>query len=1072
MYQTVDPLIVEIEKVLAVTSVDDAQLNKARRSFREYLLQKWPNLLGSSTIAEVVSEMTRDTRHFQNETACLIRYLAVQGFLPDNNSTNSLYRNLAALVERTLPGLSNYFKLQDRKQNYEKIDILTRVHSNIEALLNPLRNVPAEIAALLNSKQAVFSALNHSAVRAYCAPFEIAGGNGHIETLFSRFTRLNVDSDSLPMDVREAQDAVDAGKVFCDINATFLTNNFIHPFFVCASEALQQFVTSARARLTSNIVARMAPNSALQKRYPLHSEGREILLSIPFRNAGPSRAIGVVAGIECDLEDIVFDKNEIILGNIAPGDFSLIARAMIIKPVTEITIMVSIAWQEAGSLDRKSLVFTCNVNSQIGDVDWGAMKYARPYKTEVAKGDEFVGRADLVRELSSKMLQVPMEPFYVTGQKRVGKTSLVLAAGEFAKANHLSAELHICYCLWGEFAHPNPVASVRILGEKIASIILSTLPLGREFPGKLEFDGSLADLIRLARHASEVEPENKYVIILDEFDEIHQELYIQGNLAETFFANLRALSAVSNVCLALVGGENMPFVMDRQGQKLNRFVRVGLDYFSRDREWPDFVTLVKRPTAGTIHWHDEAISEIFNIANGNPYFAKILCAEVFSAAVEERDADLTTEEVVRATARQVARLDTNSFSHLWQDGIYKSVAERDPDILRRKRLLVAIARVLRSGKPLIFENIVESSKFSLLPVHEVAPVVNEFLRRRILREDHGIYDFVLPVFRSWLAEVGITQLAFDAIGEELARSAQAIEDASYVTATEREELVRKWPPYQGKYISSDAVKAWLGQVNTNRKQRLLFTLLQNVHFFDEQKVRTSLRTAHGLLRAAIPQFVQKKRSQRRVDLIVTYVDGEGKSGQYYASKYAEENNIGTQSIISSSNFAFNFREYQEKYGKVAAIVIVDDIVATGRSWSNNIQEFIKRCERTLREANVPITAVALTATADGEQRVRRDLDQIDWLDIDLRVCELLSDESFAFKDENGIWKHSDDKDEAKALCNDIGARIYPNNPLGFGNQGLLIVFPDTCPNNTLPIFHSTNGESKNRWIPLFPRLTN
>jgi hypothetical protein len=32
-----------------------------------------------------------------------------------------------------------------------------------------------------------------------------------------------------------------------------------------------------------------------------------------------------------------------------------------------------------------------------------------------------------------------------------------------------------------------------------------------------------------------------------------------------FFANLRALSRCRNVCVVLIGGENMPFIMDRQG---------------------------------------------------------------------------------------------------------------------------------------------------------------------------------------------------------------------------------------------------------------------------------------------------------------------------------------------------------------------------------------------------------------------------------------------------------------------------------------------------------------------------
>ena len=73
-------------------------------------------------------------------------------------------------------------------------------------------------------------------------------------------------------------------------------------------------------------------------------------------------------------------------------------------------------------------------NAQRSDIDWQAQAYRRPYSTDVAKGDTFVGRFEKVQALGNKMLRTPMEFVpHVTGQKRVGKTSLALAAVEFAK---------------------------------------------------------------------------------------------------------------------------------------------------------------------------------------------------------------------------------------------------------------------------------------------------------------------------------------------------------------------------------------------------------------------------------------------------------------------------------------------------------------------------------------------------------------------------------------------------------------------------------------------------------------
>jgi hypothetical protein len=238
---------------------------------------------------------------------------------------------------------------------------------------------------------------------------------------------------------------------------------------------------------------------------------------------------------------------------------------------------------------------------------------------------DFVGRQELVRYLASKLLRSPMEPFYITGQKRVGKTSLSLAAAEFAKEKAPAGELDYCYILWGRIMHEDPRVSLRELGETIDAFVASGLPKSINRP-RASYDGSLAPLLKLADLALSIVPNRKFVIIIDEFDDIHQELFLQGNLAETFFSNLRAVATTKNISLILVGGENMPFVMNRQAQKLNRFSRVNLDYFSRDNEWEDYQLLVRRPTAGVINWHEDAIAELFNITNGNPYFTKLVCS--------------------------------------------------------------------------------------------------------------------------------------------------------------------------------------------------------------------------------------------------------------------------------------------------------------------------------------------------------------------------------------------------------------------------------------------------------------
>lgn len=567
-------------------------------------------------------------------------------------------------------------------------------------------------------------------------------------------------------------------------------------------------------------------------------------------------------------------------------------------------------------------------------------------------------------------------------------------------------------------------------------------------------------------------PERKFVIILDEFDEIHQELFLQGNLAETFFGNLRALSRCKNICIVLVGGENMPFIMDRQGQKLNNFSRISLSYYSRELEWRDFQLLVRTPAAGILNWHDDAVSEVFNSTNGNPYFAQIICANVFRAAVLERDADITANEVKRSIEAEVSVLGSNSFAHLWQDGVHKATDEREPDILRRRRVLVALARCLRQHLHPTVSNIAERKASAILSETEIAIVLDEFVKRDVLHEKDSKYNLVLPIFYLWLVDVGVSQLIADTLNEELANEALTLENAALVRSEEVAALSRKWPTYRGIRIGTDDIRAWYQQVTAFRDQRILFELLKRTHFYSEAHVRERLKSAHEMVRRALPAPIMRTRNDRRKDILLTYVDGEGKSGSSYASIYAEENGIAADCVIAPDRFNLRFDQHVEKNGPVAAVIIMDDIAATGTSLSENVSDFVSKCSDQLQSTLVRV--ITLVATEAAQSKILRKFQKQENIDIDFRTCEILPKEAFAFPEDTDVWDTDENRERAIALCTDIGSKIYSKKtPLGYGNTGLLVVFPTTVPNNSLPILHSyARTGSSQPWTPLFPRTPN
>ena len=189
-------------------------------------------------------------------------------------------------------------------------------------------------------------------------------------------------------------------------------------------------------------------------------------------------ATGVHVTALLEGEDVVLGSETIILGNVLPGEFSVVLDVMVITPNSGFAGMLNVRWGEIGNPNTKEGVFEFQVWAQSSKIDWGALEYGTPYSIDVAEGDQFIGRDEKVRSLAAKLLRRPMESFYITGQKRVGKTSLALAAAEFAKANAARDALDYKYILWGSVAHSDAGILLRRLGEKIHAFIVSHLPAG------------------------------------------------------------------------------------------------------------------------------------------------------------------------------------------------------------------------------------------------------------------------------------------------------------------------------------------------------------------------------------------------------------------------------------------------------------------------------------------------------------------------------------------------------------------------------------------------------------------
>lgn len=193
------------------------------------------------------------------------------------------------------------------------------------------------------------------------------------------------------------------------------------------------------------------------------------------------------------------------------------------------------------------------------------------------------------------------------------------------------------------------------------------------------------------------------------------------------------------------------------------------------------------------------------------------------------------------------------------------------------------------------------------------------------------------------------------------------------------------------------------------------------------------------------------------------MDAPSKSGARYAKLYADENEIYFDQVVERSNL---FEQMQGMNENPRALVFVDDFVGTGQSAKEYFDDVFKEVGREVSKRNWQVFFIAVI----GFQKAKKEL--IDHcaasgIPITIHFCDTLDEESRCFQENSEIFPDPIERKTAKDVVLQIGLQLEPKWPLGYKDSQALVVFDDTCPNNTIPILwaHSLKGN----WTPLFRR---
>jgi AAA+ ATPase superfamily predicted ATPase len=825
--------------------------------------------------------------------------------------------------------------------------------------------------------------------------------------------------------------------------------------------------------------------SLADKKYPLEVASVPVAVRIALANRGPGVARNVVLRLAADA--VGFEEDERRYSSLSVGTREVVFAGKVVTMQSP-AALAEVSWESGrGSLSTR--LFELELLAQAKQIDWAQFEFANPYSLmPVATETELAGRSAPFRQLVAAALSETPKAVVIHGQKRVGKTSLLNALVSELERRDLPGIVSVSIT-GGDIASSDPMQFVPRFGKAVCDEIRADDRFADV--GIPEFEDTLAPLKAFGRGCIKRDSSFRLILAVDEFDLLPVDLYRPGSPAEAFFASLRTLTLEPWLRLILVGSERMRTILAEQGSHLNNVDEIALDYFARDRDFEDFRQLVAAPTAGLLEFTEGAIARIYDWVAGHPYFAKYVCQKVFERAFASQDAHVTDADVQSGVSDALQDLEQVKFSHFWADGIVERDAEKSAIVEnRRRRVLHALSEHLQpsggegAGGDLwagVDDVIGTAVKVLGLEREDVSSELQKFCERGVFVSQNRRLRPRIPLFGHWLADHGRERLPLSFTDEDAVERYRARIDALRVTPEEVRLLVEDWPEFQGRLIAVDEVCNWLKQFGDEREQRLAYPLLQHLTFPSDEVVRRRLGNVHRGLdqdarerrgaRGEVLVKIERGRSDiakaRRREWLVTYFGPTAGSGNRFARLYAQQNNILiSQNVVPLARASEAVAVSEGLLG----IVVADDFLGSGSqgvAYLEGLKADNADLLSLLEKRDLVLHYVVSLAFDRAMQLVERTITELD-LPVRLHVAKALGEEHRVFSEDSIFYPDEDIRADAHRLLTSIGERLEPRQPLGFGETAAAVVFEDSCPNNTLPVFRKSSRGSF-EWRSLFNR---
>jgi hypothetical protein len=1032
--------------------VSAAAIADEERPFFQWLFELWNGLLDTqvSTWPELLRKPPEKIRNrLIGLTLVRVCVAAHVDFTTEHS---------ARLIEFTRAECSDVFerlKINDKQQPFEQLRALKSIDVLLAEKLQTLKDASTatDLRTIQQRVHGITQTLTDGLVRGLMTlqlPTSFAKTN--MPALFKTLEPLvnGRDVDFIEH-VDFARAEIKTATTLLRANLTFYAAKYLIPLIEHLSHLVEQAYQSSDATKPARVSVHAYP-----RKYPFHARGSTVRLRFIAENHGPGPAsdIEITFTLFHYLEPA---EKTIWISGLGTGKQAIDLDVCVGDVGDQVEFYVQTVWNNVDST-RGEGTSEGFLQCQNSYVDWDRL--SDPYSIEAIDLDSerpFVGRKADVQQLLRSLAGKSMGSHYVYGQKRVGKTSLVLEVASHAAAD--ISDFHHCYLEGGDYVQPTAEGTLQSLGRQIARRLRKCHRLLERIPLP-EFNNSLSPLNEFVDEILDVLPDAKFLLILDEFDELPLELFKRGPVGDGFFLTLRALSGRPRVGIILIGGEKMGPIISAQGDQLNRFSPLRVDYFRREEHWGDFQELVRSPVEGQIEFSESAIEALYRWSAGNPFFTNVICKEVMQRCCDRRDAFVSELEIEECASLACRKAGANSFQHFWEDGVLDTGGNTEDVSIRRRRVLLALAATLRDGSSRSRENLAMQRDLIATTPSALENELKRFVERGILLVLNNEYVFRVFMFERFLTERSSELISTEFTDQDERKLVERQENKAFVHSSEIKQLIDSWGAYCSVPVIETRVRSWLIQFGSNKDQRVMFQLLKSLRFYSEPVVQEKLRSAMGFIGRETTKRPKEGERFRR-DLLVSHLGGIAKSGTQYARMFCQENKVMRENAVGWEGLGSRLRSQR---GELQAVVVIDDFVGTGGTAIDSLTRMNEQIGNDLRASEVKLFLIIICGFADALEKVRKVGEDLK-LPLEIYCSDILSESDRAFSVSSIAFETDGDRLRARDLARGQGESLERKWPLGHGNCEALVVFFANCPNNTLPIIFKSGAD----WTALFPR---